>query len=76
MLERLKDLNHSDQITKRRRYRHHQFLSPKIGQPDLEKHLLQLIALMRASNSWKGFMRLVDNAFPKDEFRQLDLGIE
>ncbi|GEO43491.1 hypothetical protein SAE02_76390 [Skermanella aerolata] len=58
--------------TKRRRYKHHQFLSEDIGNPHLEKHISQVIALMRASDDWHMFKRLFRRAFP-DPQRELDL---
>lgn len=72
VLEKLKELNPVDKDTGRRRFRHHQFLSTDIGQPDLKYHLLQLLALMRASNTWKGFIHLLDKALPKGKTYQLD----
>ena len=73
VLDRLKELNPTDEASKRRRFRHHQFLSEDIGQPDLQKHLLQVIALMRASRSWKGFLGLLERVFPKGKTYQLDM---
>lgn len=73
VLDRLKELNPADETTKRRRFRHHQFLSEDIGQPDLQKHLLQVIVLMRASRSWKGFLELLNRALPKGKTYQLDM---
>ena len=73
VLEKLKELNPVDEVSKRRRYRHHQFLSENIGQPDLQAHLLQVIALMRASGTWHDFLKLLDRAFPKEKGYQLDL---
>ncbi len=73
VLDKLKELNPTDEMTKRRRFRHHQFLSEEIGQPDLQNHFLQVIALMRASSSWKGFLALLDRALPKGSTYQLDL---
>lgn len=49
----------------RRRYRHHQFLTEDVGNPHLEKHLVAVITLMRASRTWEQFKRLFLNAFPK-----------
>lgn len=73
VLDRLKELNPADETTKRRRFRHHQFLSEDIGQPDLQKHLLQVITLMKAATSWKGFITLLDRVLPKGASYQLDL---
>lgn len=50
--------------TKRRQWKHHQFLSEDIGQPDLRDHLLQLIAIMRISPTWKTFEKHLLAAFP------------
>ena len=77
VLSKLEELNPIDENSKRRKYKHHQFLSVDIGQPDLQNHLLQVIALMRASMSWKGFLKLLDRALPKKNAPiQLELPLE
>jgi len=48
-----------------RRYKHHQFLTEDIGHPHLERHLVAVITLMRASKNWSQFKRLFLAAFPK-----------
>lgn len=73
VIEKLKELNPIDVESGRRRFRHHQFLSEDIGQPDLQKHLLQVITLMKAATSWKGFIKLLDRVLPKGCSYQLDL---
>ena len=73
VLDKLKELNPADDGTHRRKYKHHQFLSTDIGQPDLQAHILQVVALMRASTSWKGFLALLDRSLPKGSVFQLDL---
>lgn len=73
VLEKLKELNPVEASSGRRRFRHHQFLSEDIGQPDLQKHLLQVITLMKASTSWKGFIKLLDRVLPKGGRYQLEL---
>lgn len=65
ILEELKKRNPIQTKTNRRKWKHHQFLSEDIGQPDLRDHLLQLIAIMRASPNWSVFIRLFERAFPK-----------
>lgn len=65
VLDKLKELNPTDPQTKRRKWKFTQFLSEDFGQPDLRNHLLQSIALMRASTSWKSFLVLLDRALPK-----------
>lgn len=74
VLEELKKRNPIVSERKRRRWKYTQFLSYDIGQPDLRDHLLQLIALMRASSNWPGFKRLFVRVFPSkgDQF-PLDL---
>jgi hypothetical protein len=42
----------------------HQHLTPEEGKEALRKHLYAVIALMRASTSWRGFMSLMQRAFP------------
>jgi hypothetical protein len=65
VLEELRNRNPVDPAKKRRHWCHHQFLSMEIGQPDLRDHLLQLIALLRASANWNIFKRLFARAFRK-----------
>lgn len=73
VIEKLRELNPSSPLNGRRRYKHHQFFTEDIGQPDLHQHLLQLITLMKVSRSWKSFIKLVDRAFPRGNATQLDL---
>ena len=75
VLSALRDRNPVDEDTKRRKFRHHQFLSQDFGQPDLRDHLLQVIAIARVSRSWDQFRRNMDSAFPKPGSQApLDLG--
>jgi hypothetical protein len=48
-----------------RKYKHHQFLTEDIGNPHLEKHLAVVIALMRASTTWRKFEALLERAVPR-----------
>lgn len=73
VLDKLKELNPVQERTKRRKYKFTQFLSVDIGQPDLRNHILQVMALMRASSSWKGFITLLDKSLPKGTSYQLEL---
>ncbi len=66
VLEELRRRNPVDENTKRRKSKHHQFLSEDIGQPDLRDHLLQVIALMRGSPNWKSFEKSFTLAFPPE----------
>lgn len=67
VLEELRERNPINPTKKRRQWCHHQFLSTDIGQPDLRDHLLQVIALLRASANWNIFKRLFARAFPTKE---------
>jgi len=64
--------------TGRRAAAHFQYISEDIGQQDLRDHLLQLIAIMKISQSWNSFIRNFSKAFPSsgDEQLGIDLGEE
>jgi hypothetical protein len=47
----------------RRRVKHHQWLTEDVGHPALAQHLYAVIALMKVSSSWSGFLRMLDKAF-------------
>jgi P63C domain len=64
VLGELQKKNPTEPGTGRRKWKHHQFLSEDIGQPDLRDHLLQLIAIMRISKDWRTFERHFEMAFP------------
>lgn len=64
VLDELKNRNPTN-ASGNRKYRHHQLLTPEIGNPHLEKHLASTVALMRASQSWPEFERLFNRSFPK-----------
>lgn len=65
VLGELRKRNPTQELTKRRKWKHHQFLSEDFGQPDLRDHLLQVVAVMRVSRTWDSFKRNFDEAFPK-----------
>ncbi|MCO5056674.1 MAG: P63C domain-containing protein [Rhizobiaceae bacterium] len=65
VLPKLRELNPTIEETKRRRHKHHQFLSEDVGQPDLRDHILQILPIMKISKDWKTFKRHLDIAFPK-----------
>jgi len=48
-----------------RKYRHHQWLTGDMGHPKLKEHIISVMALMRASSTWGGFMRLLNRSLPK-----------
>lgn len=49
----------------RRKARHHQWLTEDVGHPALAQHLHAVIGLMRASDTWDSFIRMINRAFPK-----------
>ena len=49
----------------RLKYHLHRRLTEDIGHPKLIEHIASVMALMRASSSWNGFMRLLNRAFTK-----------
>ena len=65
VLNELQVRNPTNPGTGKRKWKHHQFLSEDIGQPDLRDHLLQLIAIMRISSSWNEFETNIKKAFPR-----------
>lgn len=65
VIDKLRELNPTQEETKRRKHKHHQFLSAEVGQPDLRDHILQIIPIMKISKDWNTFKRHLDVAFPK-----------
>lgn len=63
VIDEMQKRNPTEPGTGRRKWKHHQFLSEDIGQPDLRDHLLQLIAIMRISNNWSEFESNIKLAF-------------
>ena len=61
--------------TSKRTKKHHQYLTEDIGNPHLERHLVAVIALMRASTNWDKFKQLFARAFPPAQ-SELDLGFD
>jgi hypothetical protein len=70
VLDELKRKNPA--VDGRRRHKHHQYLTEDIGDDNLEKQITADIALMRASNNWDGFVRLLDRAYPKPGYPEQD----
>lgn len=48
-----------------RKVRHHQWLTEEIGHPALERHLYAVVGLMKIADSWDGFKKMIDRAYPK-----------
>jgi hypothetical protein len=47
-----------------RKFKHHQLLTKEIGNPHLEKQLVAVTTLMRASSNWRNFERSFNRVFP------------
>lgn len=75
VLAELQVRNPTEPGTGRRKWKHHQFLSEDIGQPDLRDHLLQLVAVMRASKDWRAFEQNFEAAFPRSG-TQIEMDLE
>jgi P63C domain len=64
ILERLQKLNPANE-NGHRSAKHHQWLTSDHGVPELKHHLSGVIALMKASISWKNFYVLLNRAYPR-----------
>jgi hypothetical protein len=51
--------------TGRRTHKHHQWFNPDRGHPKLKEHIAGVIALLRAADSWEGFKRSLQRAYPR-----------
>jgi hypothetical protein len=57
-----------------RKAKRHQWLTEDIGHPALAQHLYAVVGLMRLSESWDEFKRMLDKAYPKrGDTLQIDL---
>jgi len=74
--EELRVRNPADFDTGRRKFKHHQFLSEDLGQPDLRRHLQKLMTLMAASRSWIEFEQLFSRVFHPESGDQGSLGLD
>jgi hypothetical protein len=64
VLPQLKQLNPPGE-SGRRKYTHHQFLTPDTGHPHLDKQIIEVVTLMRVSENKEAFKQLFARAFPK-----------
>lgn len=48
-----------------RKAKHHQWLTEDVGHPALAQHLYAVIGLMRLSDTWADFKRMLNKAYPK-----------
>lgn len=60
----------------RRKWKHHQFLSEDIGNVHLEKHLIKVITLMQASDTWNEFIKKFNRVFGVVDQMELDFDKE
>jgi hypothetical protein len=58
-----------------RKAKHHQWMTDDVGHPALNNHLQGVLAIMRASTTWRGFNQLLKRAYPRfgDQMELLDL---
>ncbi len=63
----LKELEAKNPMTEKgyRKAKHHQWLTEDVGHAALAQHLYAVIGFMRASETWRQFMSMLDMAFPK-----------
>lgn len=64
VLEELKRRNPPSEETRRRKWRHHQFLTEDFGQPELRDHILRLVTVMQLSADRETFERNFAEVFP------------
>lgn len=64
VLDKLQELNPRNE-NGYRTSKHHQWLTDDHGVPELKSHLSGVIALMKASSTWRDFTRLLARAYPK-----------
>lgn len=64
VLNELEDRNPTDGHG-RRKHRHHQHLTREHGHPKLKEHLGDVVLLMKASDGWVEFRRLLDRVKPR-----------
>ena len=64
VLQKLKEITPRDDKG-RLKHKYHQRLTEDVGHPKLREHLTAVIALMRASDDWQGFYRLLQRALPR-----------
>jgi len=63
-------------IDGRRKHKMFQWLTGEVGHPKLKSHIDGVLALMRVSDTWEEFTRLVRKAYPIIETTELGIQIE
>jgi hypothetical protein len=76
VMEQLRKQNPIREETKRRKFKHHQFLTEEVGHPHLRSHLQKVIGLMQASLSWEEFKKLFGRVFFPQAGTQPELGLD
>lgn len=56
----------------RRKWKHHQFLTEDIGNEHLEKHLLKVVTLMQAADTWNEFNKKFNRVFGVSEQTEME----
>ena len=64
ILEELKKLTPRN-AKGRRKHKFFQKLTPETGNPKLREHISNVVTLMKVSDDWDSFLRMVDKALPK-----------
>ena len=64
VLEALEGRNPKDEKG-HRKHKHHQWLTPDVGQARLREHLAAIVALMKVSKNWDSFKRNLVRVMPK-----------
>ncbi len=64
ILPKLKEINPKNE-TGHRKSRHHQFFTRDYGFPELKQHILNLIFMMKGSDCWGTFHKMLNRAAPK-----------
>lgn len=65
VLDELQKRNPVIESTKRRKKKHHQWLTRDHGHPKLKEHISNITFMMRGASSWDGFYRNLQRAAPK-----------
>ncbi len=63
VLEELQNKNPVDIKIHRRKLKHHQYLTESTGVPHLDKHLVSVITIMRACDTWEQFEKMFTKVF-------------
>ena len=59
-----------------RKYKHFQFLTDEVGEPRLREYFGGLIALAKASTTWRKYYAMVNRAYPKYQLQELPFPLD